>query len=631
MMSELGLTYVRIAEFAWSRIEPRDGEFQFEWLDNAVETLANAGLSVVMCTPTATPPKWLVDKFPEILPVDPDTGRTRGFGSRRHYDFSSDVYFDEAMRITELMAKRYGKHDAIVGWQTDNEICCHNTNLSASDVARSAFQQWCSLRYASIDALNDAWGNVFWSMEYQNFSAIELPVGAVTETNPAHRLAYRRFSSEKVCHFNDSMTKLIRAYAPGKFVTHNFMPMTYTGVDNYSLAAPLDFSSHDSYPLGRVDQQLKNSSAEELRKYMRTGHPDASAYSHDQTRGFSKDPFWVMEQQPGPVNWADNNARPAPGMIRLWTLEAFAHGAGCVSYFRWRQALFGQEQMHAGLLRQDNSKSAAWPEVEEAIADVAKLSLLDETKQQADVAMITAAESVWVSAIERQSESYEFANIEFDYYHALRSLGVSVDFVNPDSDLSGYKLVIAPGLPIIGDALIKKFKASDASFIFGPRSGAKTSEFSFPGNLPPGELQQIAPLRVLSIETLRPDCIEGLCWNGKRYESLIWREELEVIDGDVLAQYDDGLPAVVRCGSLSYIGTLTDTLFLKDFFRMNCQELGIETNEFGIDLRIIRRGNLMFAFNYSEQKQDLPLDKGAQILLGSRSIKPHDVTVWKRN
>ena len=629
-MAELGLTYVRVGEFAWSRLEPRDGELRFEWLDAAVDILANAGLRVVLGTPTATPPKWLIDKFPEILPVDPDSDRTRGFGSRRHYDFSSDAYLGEALRITEAMARRYGAHDAIVGWQTDNELCCHDTTLSASDVARTAFQHWCSEQYTSIDALNTAWGNVFWSMEYQDFSSIELPVGAVTETNPAHRLAYRRFSSAKVVDFHDRMVEAIRSHAPGKFITHNFIPMVDTGVDNFALAAPLDFASYDNYPLGRADIKFRDRPADEFRKYMRTGHPDFATYNHDQTRGLSRGGFWVMEQQPGPVNWAPNNPRPAPGMIRLWTLEAFAHGADCVSYFRWRQAPFAQEQMHAGLLRPDNSRADAWQEVVQAIAEVASLKLQAETKQCASVAIVTGAESYWVSDIERQSESYNFDDIQFDYYHALRSIGVSVDFVGMDADFHEYTLVIAPGLPIIDDAFVEKCEQSGTTVVFGPRSGAKTHEFGYPKNLPPGPLQRIAPLRVLSVETLRPDCNESLSWNGKRYDSLIWREELDAPNGEVLAKYDDDAPAAVRYGNVVYIGTLTCTDFLRDFFQQLCGDLDIATHDFGIDVRVEQRGSLMFAFNYSGQEQELPLDDKTEILLGSRFIKPHDVTVWKQ-
>jgi beta-galactosidase len=629
MMAELGLTYVRIGEFAWSRLEPRDGELAFEWFDEAIETLASVELKIVLGTPTATPPKWLVDKFPEILPVDPRTGHTRGFGSRRHYDFSSDVYLREALRITEAMARRYGSHDAVVGWQTDNELCCHDTTLSASNAARTGFQDWCRNRYTDIDALNTAWGNVFWSMEYQDFSSIELPVGAVTETNPAHRLAYHRYSSSRVVDFHQQMVDVIRRLAPGKFVTHNFIPTVGTGVDNFALAAPLDFASYDNYPLSRADIKFRDASAEEFRKYMRTGHPDFATYSHDQIHGLSKGGFWVMEQQPGPVNWAPNNPRPAPGMVRLWTLEAFAHGADCVSYFRWRQAPFGQEQMHAGLLRQDNSKSAAWQEVEQAVAEMAALNIEAEVKQIAPVAILTSPESYWVSDIERQSESYVFDNIQFDYYHALRSIGVSVDFVDATEDFDDYAIVMAPGLPMIDDALVDKIERSSTTFVFGPRSGAKTHEFGYPMNLPPGSLQRIAPLRVLSVETLRPDCTETLAWNGKQYASLIWREELDAPDGDVVAAYEDGSPAVVRYGNIIYAGTLTDTGFLRDFFGKLCEEADIATVDLQDDVRIEQRGQLFFAFNYSEQEQELPLGEDADILLGARTIKPHDVTVWR--
>jgi beta-galactosidase len=174
MMAELGLTYVRIGEFAWSRLEPNPGELDFAWLDQAILTLNNAGLKVVMCTPTATPPKWLIDQYPDILPVNPNTGSTRTFGSRRHYDFSSIQFLQQSLRITRELAVRYGNHIDIVGWQTDNELCCHDTALSDSNNAHSAFQVWCANNYSSIEKLNTDWGNVFWSMEYRDFDEIEL-------------------------------------------------------------------------------------------------------------------------------------------------------------------------------------------------------------------------------------------------------------------------------------------------------------------------------------------------------------------------------------------------------------------------------------------------------------------------
>ena len=629
MMADLGLTYVRIGEFAWSRLEPNPGEYQFDWLDAAIESLTNAGLKVVMGTPTATPPKWLIDQHPEILPVDPDTGRTRGFGSRRHYDFSSAVYLRESMRITEALAKRYGNHDGVVGWQTDNELCCHDTALSGSDQAQEGFQNWCRQRYSNIDKLNRDCGNVFWSMEYRDFTEIELPIGAVTETSPAHRLAYRRFSSDQVIAYHNPMVEIIRQHAPGKFITHNFIPMNETGVDNFALAAPLDFTSYDNYPLGRTDLLLSGAPREQLQPYMRTGHPDFATYYHDQTRGLLNRGFWVMEQQPGPVNWAHNNPRPAPGMIRFWTLEAFAHGADTVCYFRWRQAPFAQEQMHAGLLRPDNSKTEAWEEAEQAMTEVAMLDIANQPLQPASVAIITGAEGLWVSDIEKQGEAYEFNQVQLSYYSALRELGVNIDFISADSDFEPYSIIIAPSLPIIDQDFIDRCKASSAQFIFAPRAGAKTPEFGYPDRLQPGLLKQLVPIRVLSVETLRADCTEDLNWNNQQYQSGSWREQLDAAETTVLARYKDNQPAVVTQGRFTYIGTLTDREFLLDFFQQQCQQANIPIYRFGADIRVSQRGDLMFAFNYSDQPQDLALDAQAQLILGTATIEPHGVTVWR--
>jgi beta-galactosidase len=629
MMAELGLTYVRIGEFAWSRLEPNPGELDFAWLDQAILTLNNAGLKVVMCTPTATPPKWLIDQHPDILPVDPNTGSTRTFGSRRHYDFSSVQFLQQSLRITRELAVRYGNHIGVVGWQTDNELGCHDTALSGSNNARSAFQVWCANNYSSIEKLNADWGNVFWSMEYRDFDEIELPLLAVTETSPAHRLAYRRFSSDQVVKYHTLMVKEIRQHAPNQFITHNFIPMNETAVDNFALAAPLDFTSYDNYPLGRTDLMLTGAPADQLRRYMRTGHPDFATYYHDQTRGLLNRSFWVMEQQPGPVNWADNNPRPAPGMIRFWTIEAFAHGADCVCYFRWRQAPFAQEQMHAGILRPDNSKTEAWPEAQQAMLEVSKLDITHQTTQSASVAIITGVEGLWVSDIEKQGEAYDFNSVQFSYYSALRELGVTVDFISVDADFSPYALIIAPSLPIINSAFVEKCKNSSAEFVFGPRSGAKTSEFGYPTDLPPGLLKTLLPIRVLSVETLREDFAEVLTWNGRQYESCRWREQLDAANTEVIATYHNDEPAIVRSGQFTYLGTLTNRAFLLDFLQQQCEHNGVRTYRFDKDIRVVQRGALMFAFNYSEQPQVLPIAANTQWLLGNATVEPHGIAVWR--
>ena len=304
-----------------------------------------AGLKIVLGTPTATPPKWLMDAHPDIAPVD-EEGRPRGFGSRRHYSFSSTVYWQESRRIVEIVARRYGAHPGLVGWQTDNEYGCHETVLSWGAQDLAAFQGWLRRRYQTTDQLNESWGNVFWSMEISDFSEVSLPNLTVTEANPAARLDFWRFQSDQVAAYDKMQCDIIRAHSPGRFVTHNFMGF-FNDFDHWKLAENLDLASWDSYPLGFVEGFPFTE--DERVRWAETSHPDIAPFHHDLYRGVGRGRFWVMEQQPGPVNWAPWNPVPKPGMVRLWTWEALAHGAEVVSYFRWRQAPFAQEQFHAGL------------------------------------------------------------------------------------------------------------------------------------------------------------------------------------------------------------------------------------------------------------------------------------------
>ena len=630
-MRDLGLTYVRIGEFAWGRIEKSEGHFTWEWMDRAIETLGAAGLKVVLGTPTATPPKWLCVKYPEILPVDVHTGMTRGFGSRRHYDFSSETYLVQAERITAAMAVRYGGNAHVVGWQTDNELCCHDTTLSASSAARDKFRGWCEARYGSIDALNTAWGNVFWSMEYDAFDQIELPLFTVCETNPAHRLAYRRFSSDQVVRFHDVMISAIRTNAgPDQWVTHNIIPPLTTGVDNAALTRQLDFVAYDNYPLGFSDQLMANSPSEEALAFMRTGHPDLAALNFDQVRGLSKNAWWVMEQQPGPVNWAQHNPRPAPGMIRHWTLQAFAHGAACVAYFRWRQVPFAQEQMHAGLLRPDDMPSPAWAEVEQVAAEIALLGDFSAVPEKAPVAIVIDPASGFVDDIERQGAGYRYPEVVFQYYRTLRSLGVDVDFVSAgEVKLGGYRLIVAPSLAMPDDATVNALNASDGLLLFGPRSGAKTQEFSISEGLPPGPLREFVPIKIIAVETLRPDCGGSIDYKNDRHESGIWRESIEAGECEVVATYEDGGPAAVRSGRSLYLATLTDDALLKNLLLDLCAEANIAITPLPPTLRLRRRGDLTFAFNLSGEAARAPAPDSAVYIIGGADIEPYGVTVWR--
>ncbi|WP_430230776.1 beta-galactosidase [Paraburkholderia tropica] len=638
-MKALGIEQVRIAEFAWSRMEPSPGEYDWGWLDRAVDTLGNAGLEVVMCTPTATPPKWLIDRHPEILPVGAD-GRVRAFGSRRHYDFSSPEYYEASKRICEAVAQRYGQHPAVAYWQTDNEYGCHNTVVSYSPAAVKRFREWLKARYGSIGALNTAWGAVFWSMEYRSFDEIDAPIGTVTEAHPSHRLDYRRFASDEVQRYNRMQVDIIRAHSPGRPIAHNFMQL-FTEFDHYKVAADLDVASWDSYPLGALEEQWY--APDVKARYLRTGHPDFASFNHDVYRGMSKLPFWVMEQQPGPVNWAQWNPAPLPGMVRLWSWEAFAHGAGCVSYFRWRQAPFAQEQMHAGLNTPDNRLDIGGSEAARVAEEIR--TVLADTQADANaqvkrpVALVFDYEAKWLFEVHPQGADFHYPRFAVEYYSALRSLGFDVDIVSAHAPLDGYKLVVVPPLPVLPDDFAQRLAQSGAQVIVGPRTGSKTVDLQIPANLPPGPLASLLPVRVWRVESLRPNVTEPVEFGAQTGHARHWRDLIELgessdaqQDGasEVRARFGDGHPAYVKHGAVHYLASLFDDDATQALFARIASEAGVAPTPLGDAVRVSRRGGLTWVFNYGPGTHTIDAAiADRDFVIGTRALEPQGVSAYR--
>lgn len=586
-MADAGLTWVRIGEFAWSRLEPEPGRLEFDWLDRAIDILGQAGLKVVLGTPTATPPRWMIDRYPDMLAVDAQ-GRPRKFGSRRHYCFSHQGYLGECKRIVTALAERYGKNPCVAAWQTDNEYGCHDTILSYSAAAQAAFRDWLGQKYQSPQALNHAWGNIFWSMDYASFDAIDLPNLTVTEPNPAHVMDFRRFCSDQVVAFNRAQTDILRRHSAAP-IAHNYMGRI-TEFDHFAVGADLDIASWDSYPIGFLSDRLEATPAHKA-AFLRQGDPDFQAFHHDLYRAVGRGRWWVMEQQPGPVNWAPYNPAPLAGMVRLWTWEAFAHGAEAVCYFRWRQAPFAQEQMHAGLLRPDSAPAPALAEAAQVAQELRDLP--DAVCSKADVALIFDYASAWAWDTQPQGADFDYFRLVFAWYRALRRLGLNVDILPADADdLSGRKLVLAPGLFTLSDPLRTALTGCGGTVVFGPRANSKTANFAIPVPLPPA-LPGL-DTRVVRVESLPPGAEIALEGGGR---FIHWAEELEGAAPATLRRAD-GMTALAGTGQLRYLAGWPDDQTLRAILRDLCTEQGIETLDLPDALRTRQAGAQRFWFNH---------------------------------
>ena len=540
-------------------------------------------------------------------------GDRAGLELGRHYCFSHLGYRQEAVRIAQLMAERYGQHPGIQAWQLDNEYGCHDTTYSYSEAARVGFSQWLQGRYGNIDTLNQAWGNVFWSMQYQSFGQIQLPNLTVTEANPTHQLDFRRFSSDQVVAFNHAQVTVIKHYSSAP-VSHNYMGRV-NEFDHFAVADDLDFVTWDSYPLGFLEDRVGATPAQQ-RRYAQQGDCDFQAFHHDLYRATSRRSgqdngrWWVMEQQPGPVNWAPYNPAPLPGMVRLWSWEAIAHGAEVVSYFRWRQLPFAQEQMHAGLRNPDNSESKAWSEVAQLALELKHTAPM--APLEANVALVYdyAAEMAW--QVQPHVASKAYFDLVFDHYKALRKLGLSVDIVSLDRhDLSQYSLILVPGLITLTDAQkqhLKKFKGIQ---LLGPRIGTRTQAMHIPPSLPPA-MQGVA-IRVVQYESLRPDlfrpvkAIAGDFSLPEQSNVQHWLEHLETSHDSckTLISTEQNQPVLLQQANTYYLGAWLNQAGLIAIIKHLCQQAKITPMAMPEGVRCRDTQDERFWFNYDNQPHEV--------------------------
>jgi len=430
LMANAGFNVVRLAELAWALIEPKPGRYEFGWLDDAIELLSRHGIGALLGTPTTAPPPWMLDLDPDLMLVREDGYRVP-YGTWGNVCLNSKAFRKRTKRIVGAMVEHYRDNPGVIGWQVDNEFGVFDRARCYCNYCKAAFQRWLKRKYGSPRVLREAWGDSFWSHVYSEWEQIPLPRKTTTsKNNPGMVLDFARFSSDTTYDFLELQTDILRRVDPKRFITHNFVNAGYYRLNYFRLGELLDFVAWDNYiPLEQHTQ---------------------AALSHDIYRGAKRRNFWVLEQQCGSLFWTPYSALP-PGVVRLMSYQGIAHGADGMVYFRWRSGLIGAEQMHAGILPHDGRPGRTYEEIRALGQELRQLAPdLEGTTPRADVAFILSYDSLW--ALENQPHHADLDNPYQHFtsaYEHLSACRISVDFVPPKSDLSYYKLVIAPALHVV--------------------------------------------------------------------------------------------------------------------------------------------------------------------------------------
>ena len=632
-MADAGIEYVRMAEFSWSRIEPEPGQLDFSWLEDAVSLIGDHGMEAVLCTPTATPPKWLVDQRLSILQEEPD-GTTRHYGSRRHYCFNSPVYREETRRIVSAMADHFADNPHVAGWQTDNEYGCHETIRCWCDDCATAFREWLRERYGDVESLNEAWGTSFWSQTVRSFEEVDPPRHTAAEHHPSRLLDYYRFSADSAVDYNAIHAELLREANDDWFVAHNFMG-DFDSCDAFRFADDLDLITWDSYPTGFAqDRRQGAASADELR----AGDPDQVGMNHDLYRGTKQQPFWVMEQQPGDVNWPPYAPQPGEGAMRLWAHHAVAHGADSVLYFRWRRCREGQEQYHAGLRKQDGSPDRGYHDADRAATELAQLDL---DPVDADVAVLHEYDNLWATSIQPHAPDWEYWTHMRQYYAALRARSVQADVVHPDRDLSGYDAVVAPALHLVGDGLAAKLEGAvedGTELLLTARSGAKDRANKLPDAPAPGPLTDLVGATVDQHESVPEQLDRRVTYDGDTYEFRTFAEWLDAADATTVGSHvggvGDGHAAITEhefgAGHAAYCGVWPEADLADAVVTDLLDRAGVAHSErFPTGVRATQRDGYTWVTNFTSDPVSVTLPDDARPVVGDDTVDAFGTTVYE--
>lgn len=645
LMLEAGVNVVRMGEFAWGLYEPEEGRFDFEWMRRAMDLFHQAGIQVVLGTPTAAPPVWLARKHPEILPLD-ETGALRHEGTRRAYSVNSSLYWDYARKIVTALAGALGKHPALIAWQIDNGMGGGKTETSFNEETRHDWHAWLHAKYETVERLNDMLGLTFWGQRVTQFTDVPMPQQAPYDHNPALVVDWQRFSSDTVVAFVRMQAELLHELTPGLPVTHNLRALT-RHFDHFDLAETLDFISLDS------NATIHSKSAElacdidmmrSLKKQnVRTPDGDCG--------------FWVIEQKAGNVNWQAVNSLVRPGVVRLFTHQLVSRGACGVLYFLWRQPRIGNEKFYGGVLGHDGSPDTrTYREIQQIGRELKLLApVLQGSCVKADVAIVFSHDNDWHLKFTRQpNHAFSYREHLLLFYTALHDRNIPVDFVRPTEDLSKYKIVFAPSLSLLagGEADLLKLYVQNGGTLVGTfNTGLVDEHHIAPDTGYPHDLTDVFGLEVREFDPLPPGEENHLAFKPgfvatHLHPGRLWCDLIEPRGCQIIATYSKdfyaGKPAMTLhqfgLGKAVYIGTQSTLPFYCDLMTWLRSLCGLHPllkvpDTVEVSLREKDGQKIFFLLNHQKSPVRLQFYKPmhdfltGNVFSGSYDLPPHGVLV----
>src|SRR6185437_8998129 len=616
LMQKAHLHVVRVGEFAWTALEPEEGKHDFHWLERAINLAGRHGISVVLGTPSAGPPTWMVEKYPDVVATAENGTRYQG-AVRNRFNWNSDRYRELVRDIDERLAQRFGHNPNVIAWQIDNEYW----TPTFDPATQAEFHTWLKQRYGTLERLNQAWTTAYDNQTYTAWNQIRL-VNGRADNNPGLWLDSKRFITENVREYQKVQIDAIRKYAdPRQKITNNLMGW-FDSFDYYPIASDLDFVSWD-------DPQVE-------------GHldPIRNGAAHDLMRGLKGADFWVMETTAGPRGGGDASVMLDKEEMRATMWHDIGHGANLVSYWQWRDALNGGEQNHGAIVDVDGEPDPIYAEIAQVGQEFEKASAtLRGTSVESSVAILQSYPSRWSLNWQRMNPSYDPINELLSYYKPLHELGYSIDIVPPDRDLSRYKLVVAPGLNLLTQAEadnLTRYVKQGGHLVLGQRSGMKDKNNSRWPQRQPGPLVSLLGMHVEQFTALDgPVDVSGVWGDAK---GKLFAEQLTPLARDVTVmmryhapyRWIDGQAAAVTrrigSGSISYIGAWLDEAAMQRATQWMTSESGVKPDVFaapaGVEVyRRVAPGREVFIVdNLTQKEQAVSLPTPMQDVLTGRTL-----------